>query len=389
MHTDKIHILHLVDSLYMGGAEVLITEIIKALGKEKYEHFVYYFANDGPVRKKLEGLGIAVFKGTERASIKQPIRFIVTLFGLINNLIFFIRGNGIHVIQSHLGPANQLAVMVGKLLRIPTFPTVHTPSAFDDSGNRRDMRVVLKKAVNQISYRIADRVVVVSQEIKEIIQKRFSLGNDNVFVLKNGIVLEDNFPKSDVLEKEFPDSENKLKIIAVGRLVPLKNFNLIVRASKELIDRNLTDFLVLIAGEGGERPMLEALIKELEVDAHVKLLGLRDDIIDLMMASNLFVMSSSYEGLSIAMIEAMACGLPIISSNIRSFRDCITPEQNGLLYPVGDHKALAECILRLAKDEKLRGKLSRGARKSFETEYDMRRNIKLLDSLFQQYCIHN
>lgn len=389
MHTDKIHILHLVDSLYMGGAEVLIAEIIKALGTEKYKHFVYYFADDGPMREKIEALGIPVYKGKNRASIKQPFWFMASLFDLVRDLGSFIRCKRIQIIQSHMGPANQLGVIVGKLLRIPTFPTVHTPVTFVDAGNRGDMRVILKKAVNQIAYRIADRVVVVSQEIKEIIQKRFSLEDDNFFVLKNGIVLEDNFPKSDVLEKEFPDSENKLKIIAVGRLVPLKNFNLIVRAAKELINRNLTNFLVLIAGEGGERPMLEALIKELEVDTHVKLLGLRDDIINLTMASDLFVMSSSYEGLSIAMIEAMSCGLPIISSDIRSIRDCITHEQNGLLYPVGDHKALADQILQLAKDAKLRVKLSRGARKSFETEYDMRKNIESLDSLFQQYCIHN
>lgn len=389
MHTDKIHILHLVDSLYMGGAEVLIAEIIKALGTEKYKHFVYYFADDGPMREKIEALGIPVYKGKNRASIKQPVWFMTSLFDLVRDLGSFIRCKRIQIIQSHMRPANQLGVIVGKLLRIPTFPTVHTPVTFIDAGNRWDIRVILKKAVNQIAYRIADRVVVVSQEIKEIIQKRFSLEDDNFFVLKNGIVLEDNFPKSDVLEKEFPDSENKLKIIAVGRLVPLKNFNLIVRSAKELINRNLTNFLVLIAGEGGERPMLEALIKELEVDTHVKLLGLRDDIIDLMMASDLFVISSSYEGLSIAMIEAMACGLPIISSDIRSLGDCITHDQNGLLYPVGDHKALADQILQLAEDEKLREKLSRGARKSFETEYDMHKNIKSLDSLFQQYCIHN
>jgi glycosyltransferase involved in cell wall biosynthesis len=389
MQTNKIRILHLVDGLVMGGAEVLITQIIEALGTEKYKHFVFYFADDGPIREKIETLGILVYKGNDRASIKQPIRFMVTLFDLVRDLISFIRSKRIQIIQSHMGPANQLAVTVGKLLKIPTFPTVHTPLAFVDERSRWDTRVCFKKALNQFVYRMADRVVVVSQEIKEIFQKRFSLENDNFFVLKNGIVLEDNFPKSDVFEKEFPDSENKLKIIAVGRLVPLKNFNLIVRAAKELINRNLTNFLVLISGEGGERPMLEALIKELEVDTHVKLLGLRDDIIDLMMASDLFVMSSSYEGLSIAMIEAMACGLPIISSDIRGIRDCITHEQNGLLYPVGDHKALADCILQLAEDEKLREKLSHGSRKSFETEYDMHKNIKSLDSLFQQYCIHN
>ena len=81
------------------------------------------------------------------------------------------------------------------------------------------------------------------------------------------------------------------------------------------VRQGLDDLLVLIAREGEERSRLEKLIHDLGVESHVKLLGLRHDVMGLMKACDLFVMPSLYEGLSIAMIEAMACGLPIIASD--------------------------------------------------------------------------
>ena len=86
------------------------------------------------------------------------------------------------------------------------------------------------------------------------------------------------------------------------------------------------------------------------------------------------------------MIEAMACALPIIASDAPGLSRYVHQGENGVTFQVGDHKALAEHILRLAKDEKLRGKLSRGARNTFVKEYDMRRNIKPLDVLFRKYA---
>jgi glycosyltransferase involved in cell wall biosynthesis len=82
----------------------------------------------------------------------------------------------------------------------------------------------------------------------------------------------------------------------------------------------------------------------------------------------------------------MACGLPIISSDVRGLRDYIKHEQNGLLFSVDDYKALAKSILRLANDRKLRSKLSQGAIESFEKEYDMRKNIRTIDMLFKKYA---
>jgi glycosyltransferase involved in cell wall biosynthesis len=381
-----IRVLHLVHGLGMGGAEVALFYYIKALGMEDYDHYVYCFGPDGPVRKRIEALGVPVFMG-KRDSIKQPIRFVISLFSLVRDLVDFIESKRIQVIQSHSGQANQLAVAIGKLSGLPTFPTVHSTMAFVDKGNRGVLRVYLKKVVDGFIYRMAHRVLVVSQEIKEIAIKTYGLKGNKVLVLKNGIVFEDSLIAPIDLKKELPISKNKLKLIAVGRLVSLKGFDILVRAVAEAVNQGVQDLLVLVAGDGEERVRLEKLIRDLGVGSYVKLLGFRHDVMGIMKASDIFVIPSLYEGLSIAMIEAMACGLPIIASNAPGLRDFIENEQNGLLFPVQDYKAMAKCILKLAEDRNMRVRLSQGARESFEREYDMRRNIEMLGKLFRRYAL--
>jgi len=384
----KICLLHLVHSLRIGGAEIALCQFIKALGSEGYEHHVYCFNNDGPVREKLEALGIPVYMGKERASIRQPFGFAVSLLSLIRDLQAFIRTKGIQLMQSHSGEANQLGIFAGKLSGVPTFPTVHSTMAFVDTRSNWDPRVHLVKGANAFIYRAAERVLAVSHEIKEIVRQSYHLPESRVMVLKNGIVI-DNTPLGFAdLKQEFPGSRNKLKLIAVGRLVPLKCFDILVQAAAEVVNQGFDNLLVMIAGEGEELLRLENLIEDLKIENHVKLLGLRHDVMDLMKACDLFVLPSRYEGLSIAMIEAMACGLPIIASDAPGLRDHIKPEQNGLLFPVENHKALAERILQLANDKELRYSLSCGAKRSFEREYDMRENIKPLDILFRK-CAAN
>jgi len=385
LEDDKIHLLHLVQTLGVGGAEVLLLHYIRSLGTEFYQHYVYCFGHDGPIRKQIENLGVQVCMGPRRASIKSPIKFGVSLLTLARDLLGFIREQRIQIIQSHLGHANQLGVAVSKLADVPTFCTVHSTMSFVDRRSVLDLRVHLIRAVDAVVYRIADQVVAVSQEIKERIQKIYGLTDSNIFVLKNGIIFWNLSVAPANLEQEFHAMPNGLKLIAVGSLRYEKAFEVLVRAVAELVKQGLNNLFVLIAGEGVERVHLEQLIRDLGVGNYIKLPGIRDDVISLLKASDIFVMPSRFEGLSIAMIEAMACGLPIVASDAPGLRDCIDHEQNGLLFPVEDHKALAERILQLANDKKLRFRLSHGARQCFEREYDMDRNIKALDILFRKY----
>jgi len=386
MSEEKIRLLHLVQSLEVGGAEKLLFHTIKALGTEHYKHYVYCFGHDGPVRRQIEALGIPVCIGKKRAMIKRPVKFVKSLIALTGDLIEFLRNRDIQIIQSHLGHANQLAVLVSKMTGIHAFPTVHSTMALADKRSLCDPRVALIKLANQIIYRWADKIIVVSGEIKKIIQRAYGLDDSKIQVLKNGIVTDEHLPESMALEGEFPDSVNKLKIIAVGRLVASKGFDVLIRAVAELVKQGINGFWVMLVGEGEEEGPLQKLVRELNMEHYVKLTGLRQDVIQLMKASDIYVMPSRYEGLSIAMIEAMACALPIVGSDAPGVRDFVVDGENGIRFHTDDVSGLAECIRRLANDQNLRARLSRGARRCFERNYDMRPNVKSLDRLFRQYA---
>jgi len=381
---NKIGILHLLKGLGIGGAEILLFNLIKGLGNKKYEHHVYCFGNDGPLRERLSSLGASVYLGKQRASAKNPIRFILSLSLLVKDLLGFIKINNIKIILSHLLPANELAIAVGKLAGIPVFPTVHSPKAFVDERRLLDSRVHMIKALDMVTYHAAERVLVVSEEIREVVRRIFRISNSKISLLRNGIVFDDGFMPTVDFEKEFPHSDGKFKIIAVGRLAPSKSFDTLIRSIPIVIERGLKNLIVLIVGTGEERQKLEQLIDDLGVGNAVHLLGLRHDVINLLKSSELFVMPSRYEGLSMAMIEAMACGLPIIGSDIRGLKDYITDDEDGLLFSVDNHVSLSASILKIGSNDKLRARLSNGARQSFERKYDMRKNIKPLEVMFQE-----
>ena len=115
-----------------------------------------------------------------------------------------------------------------------------------------------------------------------------------------------------------------------------------LKATKKLIDIGMNDFIILIVGEGEQRKMLEKMIEELSVQKYIKLVGIREDVKDLMKDADIFVLPSRYEGLSVAMIEAMSCGLPIIASDAPGINPYIKNGVNGLLFPIEDHDELVK-----------------------------------------------
>ena len=171
------------------------------------------------------------------------------------------------------------------------------------------------------------------------------------------------------------EASNALKILAVGRLTYQKGMEVLVKATVNLIENEKKDFIVIIVGEGTQRKILEDMIKEFHIGDYIKLVGIRNDVIDLMKEADIFVLPSRYEGLSIAMIEAMAHGLPIIASDAPGIKTYIKNGINGLLFPIEDHKALSKQIQKIAEDNELRKKLSAEGKVSFDNEFNMKRNI--------------
>jgi len=164
------------------------------------------------------------------------------------------------------------------------------------------------------------------------------------------------------------DADSK-RAIAVGRLNYQKGFDRLIRAWKQ-VDRLYPDWRLDIYGDGEVRDSLQALISESGLDGRIVLYPSTHDLSNRYRESSFIVMSSRYEGFPMALIEAQACGLPAISFDCKCGpKDIIDNGKNGFLVKEGDVNALAEAIIKLIKDERLRRDMSREAIKMM-SRYD-------------------
>ncbi|HWR58597.1 MAG TPA: glycosyltransferase [Thermodesulfovibrionales bacterium] len=210
-------------------------------------------------------------------------------------------------------------------------------------------------------YGFADSVIAVSEGVKQDLVESFGLEEDKIRIIYNPIDLNriSGLIKGAVRPQLFEG--HGPVIIAVGRLVRQKGFSVLLKAFKR-VSEQINARLVII-GEGPEREALEGEARQLNLTGKVRLIGFMDNPYAYLSKADLFVLSSYYEGFPIALIEALACGVPVISTDCKSGpREILANCECGLLSPVGEPEALSEGMLRLLKDGKLREALSSAGR---------------------------
>lgn len=151
-------------------------------------------------------------------------------------------------------------------------------------------------------------------------------------------------------------SSTNIFVLSIGRLVYEKGHEFLIRAMAKVRDSN-DNVKTYICGSGPLYEDLDGLIKELRLQEHVKLLGYTEDLTQLLASADVFALPSRWEGLPMALLEAMMAGLPIIATQVSGVEEVVENRKHGLLIPTGDVDALAEAILQLAKSQDQRRKM--------------------------------
>ena len=209
--------------------------------------------------------------------------------------------------------------------------------------------------VEKFLSRFTDTLITINQEDYDVSLKFHAKRNFKI----NGIGVDTSkfmvMPKErNYLKNEFCIPEDGVIILSVGELIPRKNHIVIIDALSELKNRHVFYF---IAGDGELMDKLSEHIKCKGLENNVFLLGYRNDISHLCNSSDIFALPSIHEGLSVALMEAMACGKPVIGSKIRGNVDLISEGEGGYLVPVCDVHSYAEKISDLCRNEALRNKM--------------------------------
>ncbi|MBD5434621.1 MAG: glycosyltransferase family 4 protein [Treponema sp.] len=162
------------------------------------------------------------------------------------------------------------------------------------------------------------------------------------------------------LRKKYGYDEKDFILIYIAEFIPRKNHTFLLNTIPALREQ-IAGLKVILPGKGTLLKDMKKLAVDLEIDDIVKFLGYRKDIADLCRASDVYVSVSLQEGLPVSVIEAMACGLPIVASDIRGHRDNVVDGENGFLFAFGDSKRICDGVLDIYKSMELHERFSRNS----------------------------
>ena len=262
-----------------------------------------------------------------------------------------------------LWPLTSAAVIAWQLAGRPgtLFTAEHTTLSISCSQELKISPLYLASLL-QVTYPLATGVMAVSEGVKQDLCRLGGLPPERVKVIYNPVVrgLIDSKPVQGGLRQQLWGAGFNAHILAVGSFKAPKNFPLLLRAFARLpadLNAKLT-----ILGEGGGRPELEGLIEELGLAHHVALPGFCVDTSDWYRTADLFVLSSSWEGFGNVIVEALECGVPVVSTDCRSGPcEILEDGRYGRLVPVGDAEALAQAMQASLLEEHDRDALRRRA----------------------------
>ena len=274
----------------------------------------------------------------------------------------------ITLLHGHEFAMSCYAGAAARLVRVPSLVTLH------------GRHWVASRRLRAFAYRgpaaAGARITAVSDDLAGFLAGVSGLPRTTVAVIENGIPIA---PARDPREVAALRIEMRSRLgldahtpllVAVGNLYPVKDHASLVRALA-----GLEGVHVAIAGRGDEQARLESLASELGVAARLHLLGLRDDVERWLAAADVFVHPSRSEEMPLAILEAMAEGLPIVATRVGGVPDAVIDGETGLLVPSGDAERLREAIRTLLGDELRRRSMGRAARARAESRFSVERMV--------------
>jgi glycosyltransferase involved in cell wall biosynthesis len=229
---------------------------------------------------------------------------------------------------------------------------------------------------------IADRVVVNAEDVMRSAIRKEGVRKEQIVYIPNGVGSMAPGKSRESMRASLGIPANAKVIGAVGRLHASKGHDVLVAAFARLA-AEMPDAYLAIAGDGGLRGRLEQQIADLRLAGRAHLLGVRDDIPDLLGAMDIFAHPSRWEGMPNALMEAMAAGLPVVASSVDGIKTLIRDNETGILVKSGAIGDLAAQLRRLILDDGFAMQLGRRAAQEMKEQFGLDRMCDAYDTLYR------
>jgi len=355
----KKRLLVLHATYQLGGAERVLQRLLTSLSQylDVYACALY---EPGVLGEQIREAGVPVYTlhGRSRTDFRVLPRFVQLLRQIRPDVVFTV-DSPYPLLYATL--ARRFGLIPRLAVSVRTFGKVH---------RRREMA---------ISRRLASGVVDVLIALSET-QKRFLLETEGwkarrVEVIPNGIDLQRFSPSGGHLRDRWQLLPDAPVFGTVSMLRPEKNIPLFLQAAQQVV-AVVPQARAFIVGDGAQRPELEQMAARMGILQHVVFTGIVEDIPPIWRTMDVAVLTSRVEGLPNALIEAAACGVPAVSTDVGAVRDIVIDGKTGFLVPVDDEKALAERILYLLQHPDARKRMGAYARQYAEAHFDLRQMVE-------------
>ncbi len=361
-----INLLQIIGAAIVGGMETYVLRLLQRLPHADF-NVICLCVCEGRFTSQLRDIGCTVhITPISEDPDWQSIQLGVSL----------IRAEAIDIIHAHLPNANSLAGILGKLTDTPTLATIHSRYL-----GMRDIEV--HKLMQTHIHVVAKTAYFHALSLGVLPSKlRFIANGVDTEIFRPGA-------KSDYLHSIVDIAPETPLIGHIGRLSPEKGPEVFIQVAGKVHKKQANCHFVLV-GEGPMREKLENEINILGLGNWIHFAGLQSDMSRVYSSLDLAVSTSYSEGMPLAIIEAMASGIPVVATNVGGVSDIVEVGCTGLLHSVGDLDGLANSIATLMSDESMRKAMGKSARKRVEEKFELKDSVsqtsELLRALTQIDC---
>jgi len=370
-----VNVLYMIDSMFYAGAQTHIAGMMRGHDKNRFRPYLLCLQEKGPLGEELEAEGYPVAAyGLKRVYALQAA-WSYTRF------IPFLKHERIEIVHAYLFAAQIYGVPAARLAGVPLV-----------IAGRRDpgkywtapRYLLARKISNSFSHiQIANAYAV-----KEFIVREEGIPPDKVKIVYNGVDASRFSPQEGAADRV---DRPALTVGYVGSLTRVKQVEVLLRAARRILPACPRLRILIVGGgpettqrlrEGRTDSWLRTLASELGLGDHVVFTGARTEVQEELKEMDIFVMPSILEGMSNAILEAMATGLPVIATDSGGNRELVEEGGTGYLFPVGDDQRLSELLLDLLGSEEKRRAMGRAARQRVMERFTVQRMVAEMERVY-------
>lgn len=364
-------VLHVIDSLDLGGAQTLLLDLCRHADRSRFEVEVACMHGPGVFAVEFEKTGIPVHVLSPST---WPPKYIPNFLKLIGrrdpDIIHF------HLFGSNF-VAKPLAALFGKRALI-----VH-----DHTNAESRLNSAFLLMADTLTNTFSTRVIAVAESVRQLLIEREGLCDDRVITLPNGIDAEMFFPatleQKEAARASFRLPQGAFVVGGVGRLAEVKNPQVFLEVAATFLKLH-PQAVFVFAGTGPLEAELRELAGSLGITDSVCFLGHVSDRVELYRALDVLLITSDSEGTPMTLLEAMSCGLPVISSSVGGIPEVAKHESNALLVPPRDVKGFVSALKRVLGEDGLARKLGENARTTILERYEIRGLVRQIEALHEE-----